>query len=421
MAIAEPGEVRHSNNMRKLDLMRLAGGNLRRTKGRTALSVLGIVIGIASVITVLSISEAAQRFIVSQISAFGSDLVFMESGSPSEIEGGGIPTAFPKEVVTEDDYEALARQNWIRLITPVIFRQDAVTAQGNVANVQIVGTSEDELPMYDARLDEGVFLSDDDARAASRVAVLGAGVADRLFGEEEAVGRLVKMNDQNFRVIGVMESGGSRFLQDVDEQIYIPYTSALALYGMNRIQTIVLKADIPLDDAVEQVRAIIRDRHDIEDPKDDDFRVMTQEDAVKSLEQITGILQIFLVSVAAISLLVGGIGIMNIMYVSVTERTREIGLRKALGAKSSAVMGQFLAEAIILTTVGGILGTLLGITLTWIGITVIQQFQDGWTFMISQNGIIAGVSFSSIIGILFGYTPARRAAGVSPIVALRYE
>jgi putative ABC transport system permease protein len=407
--------------MRSLDVFRLAGKNLRRTKGRTALSVLGIVIGIASVITVLSVSEAAQRFIVSQISSFGSDLVFMESGSPGEIESGGIPTPFVKEVVTEGDYEALAKQPWMRLITPVIFRQDTASARGNVVNAQIVGTSEDELAMYDARVAAGIFFSADDERSARRVAVLGAGVADRLFGNEEALNRLVKINDQNFRVIGVMEEGGSRFLQDVDLQIYIPYTTALSVYGLNRIQTIVMKTTLPVDDAVEEVRTIIRERHDIDDPKDDDFRVLTQEDVIRSTEQIAGVLQLFLVSVAAISLLVGGIGIMNIMYVSVTERTREIGLRKALGARRHAILGQFLAEAIILTTVGGVLGTALGTALTWVGIAVIQQFQDGWTFMISRNGIIAGVLFSSTIGIVFGYTPARRAAGVSPIVALRYE
>jgi putative ABC transport system permease protein len=406
--------------MRFRDLISVSLSSLRRSRGRTAMSVLGIVIGIMSVILVLSIGEAARTYIVSQISSFGSDLVFVESGPPSELEGG-VPNPFPKQVLTRNDFRKLERQPWIRFITANTQNEDTAEANGQSISATVSGTTEDEVGMYDMRVEHGVFFAEEDVNARARVVVLGRDLANNLFGADDAVGKSVKLNRQNFRVVGVMAKSGSRFLQDLDRQAYIPYTTAMDVYAVDNLLFLVMKTSLPLPAAVENIRVLIREQHDISNPKDDDFRVMTQEDAVKSVEQITGILQIFLTSVAAISLLVGGIGIMNIMYVTVTERTREIGLRKALGAKGGDVLDQFLVEAIFLTTLGGVVGIALGTGLTWLAIQIILQFQEGWVFQLSLEGIGLGVGVSTFIGVVFGYFPARRAAKLNPIEALRYE
>ncbi len=407
--------------MRFRDLVGSASSSLRRTKGRTIMSVLGIVIGVLSVILVLSVGEAARAYIVGQINSFGSDLVFVESGPPSELEGGGIPNPFPKQVLKPTDVKKLVQQPWVRYLTANTQNEDILEANGQSISATVSGTTADEVPMYDMRLASGVFFDPSDLDSRSRVVVLGNDVAKNLFGADEAVGRSVKITGQSFRVVGVMAKSGSRFLEDLDRRVYVPYTAAMDLYGLDELLFIVAKTSLPLPSAVENIKVLIRERHNIDDPKDDDFRVMTQEDAVKSVEQITGILQIFLTSVAAISLLVGGIGIMNIMYVSVTERTREIGLRKALGAKQGDVLGQFLVEAIFLTVFGGLLGVALGTGLSWLAIEVIKSFQDGWAFQLSMDGVFLGLGVSTAIGLTFGYFPARRAARLSPIEALRHE
>jgi len=417
----QPINLNRQTHMHLKDLFIISTSSLRRTKGRTALSVLGIVIGIMSVILVLSIGEAARSYIISQISSFGSDLIFVESGPPSELEGGGVPSPFPKQVLTMDDYKKLARQPWVRSVTANTQNQDSVEANGQSIAATVSGTSEQEMTLYDMRMGAGVFFTQEDVTSRSRVAVLGIDLANNLFGADDAVGKSVKINNHNFNVVGVMGKSGSRFLQDLDRQVYVPFTAAMDIYGLKTFLFLVLKTSLPLPEAVANTQVLVRDQHDIEDAKDDDFRVMTQEDAVKSVEQITGILQIFLTSVAAISLVVGGIGIMNIMYVTVTERTREIGLRKAIGAKGRDVLGQFLVESVVLTTIGGAVGIALGTGLTWLAIQIILQFQDGWIFQVSWEGVVLGVSVSTIIGVVFGYFPARRAANLHPIDALRYE
>jgi putative ABC transport system permease protein len=240
------------------------------------------------------------------------------------------------------------------------------------------------------------------------------------------LGKMVKIGGQGFKVIGVMEKAGANAFQNPDKQVYLPITSALDLYNKKYLTYIQLRTSLTnLNDAKERTRLFMRDRHKLDNPTGDltkdDFHVHTQEDLVKSASTITGILQILLISIAAISLLVGGIGIMNIMYVSVTERIREIGLRKSIGARQTDILRQFLIEAVIQTLLGGTVGIALGIGLSWIGIQVISQIQGGWTFDISFTGIALGLSVSAAIGIIFGYFPARRAARMTPMDALRYE
>lgn len=405
--------------MRVRDLMTVSVGSLQRTLGRTLLSMLGIVIGIMSVILVLSIGQSARSYIVDQINSLGSDLLFVESGQP--LDKGGAATMIPKEVMKERDYKSLKRQPWVKHIVGIILKTDEATANGETMSISVWGTGEDEPVLYDMGMTSGAFFTKEDVESRARVAVLGSEVARRLFGSDEAVGRSVKISSNNYRVIGVAEKTGTRMMQDVDKAIYLPYTAVMDAYGMETIMEFIIKPTIPSKEAVARIQDIVRDNHNIDDPNKDDFRVITQEETVEMIGQVTQVLQLFLAAVAAISLVVGGIGIMNIMYVSVTERTREIGLRKSIGAKQADIRAQFITEAVLLTTVGGILGTALGILLTWIGIQIILQYQDGWRFILSLEGIGWGVGVSVGTGLFFGYFPAKRAAALRPIEALRYE
>ncbi len=384
------------------------------------MTMLGIVIGIMSVILILSIGEAAQRFIVNQVAVFGSDLLILENGR-NPLESDGPPSPFIKEVLTEDDYDKLKSQPWIRVITANVQQSEIVMGNDEEYRVQVLGASADEPLIYSAKIREGSFFDEGQVNSRARVVALGANVADHLFGEDTAVGKLVKINSRNFRVVGVMDEAGTRFLQNVDDQVYIPFTAAMDLYNKKFLQYFVFKVDIPIREAKRRTNDIMYEQHDILTSKDVEYTLSTQDDVVEQTGQITQILQILLGSIASISLIVGGIGIMNIMYVSVTERVREIGLRKAVGAKQTDILSQFLLESIILTFLGGAIGTLMGVGLTWLAIQVILQFQDGWTFGVSWQGIVLSLLVSSAIGIVFGYAPARQAAKLDPIVALRKE
>jgi ABC-type antimicrobial peptide transport system permease subunit len=255
--------------------------------------------------------------------------------------------------------------------------------------------------------------------------VLGSEIADKAFGAEDPIGKTVRMSGQGFRVIGVMTPGGTKGFQNVDIAVYIPVTAAMDLYNKQYLSLITLRSNLTVNETKDRLIAALRDRHGIDnsanDPAKDDFHVMTQEDLARTAGTVTQILQILLISIAAISLIVGGIGIMNIMYVSVTERTKEIGLRKSIGAFQRDILRQFIFEAVTQTILGGAIGTTLGIFLSWLAVFVINVFSPGWTFVLSVNGIVLGLTVSAAIGMVFGYFPARRAAKLNPIDALRIE
>ncbi len=404
------------------DLIASSLQSLSRTKGRSALTMLGIVIGILSVILMLTIGEAAGRYILSQISAFGSDTLFIANGGDHD---ASQPTLFVKESLTMKDVKKLQSMPWVSLITGRLLQDDRLTANGVTMNVHIVGTMPDEIRLNDIAPRVGSFLSLSTIDGRAHEAVIGDEIANLAFGSDDSIGKMIKVNGVPFRIIGVMEKAGTKAFQNVDRQIYMPVTSALDLYHKNDVTMISLKTSLGMNDAKDRIRILLRERHNLDNPTNDltkdDFHIHTQEDLLRSVSSITNILQILLASIAAISLLVGGIGIMNIMYVSVTERIKEIGLRKAIGAHRRDILGQFLAEAVIQTLVGGMIGTLLGIALSWIGIRIISTLQPGWTFVVSTTGIVLGLTVSAAIGIVFGYFPARKASVLHPIDALRFE
>ena len=382
--------------------------------------MLGIVIGILSVILVLSIGEAAQRYIVSQISTFGSDLVQVVNG-PNSPAASSLPSAFVKQTLTLADYQTLRREPWTTQIVAEITLDDTAKTNGQDVTVSVAGTGPDELSVYGTQVAKGLFISDADVDGHARVAVIGADIARNAFGQADPLNQTIVFNKQAFRIVGVMAVAGTKSFQNLDQRIYIPVSAAMDVYNRKYVQGISLKTSLPLSDAIRRIQDVIRSRHNISDPLKDDFHIQTQDDAIRSTSQITNILQILLASIAAISLVVGGIGIMNIMYVTVTERIHEIGLRKSLGAQRGDILGQFLVEAVLLTLSGGIIGVVLGVGLTWLAIQIISSFQTGWTFGVSGTGVMLGLVVSTAIGVVFGYAPARQAAGLTPIEALRHE
>ncbi len=410
--------------MKIRDLIPLSWNSLARNKARAALTMLGIVIGIASVILMLSIGKAAEQFLLSQVASFGSDIVIIANGAGDQ-RGGG-PNPLQKQTLTLKDYRELKRQPWVEQTAGDLVSAATVTYGPENLNAPVYGATPDEIEVFPSTVAEGRFLLDDDVDGRARVAVLGDRAARELFGDASPLGKLIKVRRQNFRVIGVMEKGGTRFFTQLDDIVYIPLTSAMDLFNKDRLNFLSIRPrDLTPNQAKEEVRFLLRDTHKLDNPEGDlskdDFRVATQDDAQQNAGTIGQVLSILLGSIAAISLIVGGIGIMNIMFVTVTERTAEIGLRKAIGAKRGDVLGQFLAEAVAVTVVGGVVGIVFGVGLSWFTVEILNRILGGWTFVLSWDAVVLAFGVSAVIGILFGFTPARRASNLSPIEALRYE
>lgn len=404
------------------DLFRSSIESLQRTKGRSALTMIGIVIGIMAVILMLSIGQAAERYITAEVSSLGSDVLFIGNGSK---ETSGEPTLFVKSSLVEKDIRKLRQQVWVTAVAGKVLQSDGVSSDGIETSAQIVGTTPDEMILSDIRAERGRFFDQSAVDGRAREAVIGSEIASILYGMNDPLGKSLKINNVSYRVIGTMQKKGANSFQNLDKQIYVPFTAAMDTFNKRYLSSIVVKTSLPISEAKERLTIAVRESHNIDNPtgdlKKDDFNVTTQEDAVKSAQQITDILQVLLISIAAISLLVGGIGIMNIMYVSVTERIKEIGLRKSIGARERDILRQFLIEAVLQTTIGGLIGTFLGISLSWGAIQAINAFQSGWTFEVSWSAVGLSLGVSGAIGLVFGYFPARKAAKLHPIEALRFE
>lgn len=396
-------------------------GTLTLNKLRTGLAILGIVIGIGSVIALISLGQASQQSIQNQIQSLGSNLLTISPGSQSSgavkgAAGGGT-------TLTNADAEAIKTSpqvTTIKSVSPEVSKRTQVTAGRNNANIQIIGSTSVYAEVHKVTISSGTFITDQDNTALNKVIVLGPQVATDLFGDGvDPIGKTVRVNSISLRVIGVTVAKGGTGFQNSDSMAYVPLNTAQKqLFGQTYLNDISLEAktaDVMVN-AQNEVGYLLLARHKLQDPTQADFSIFSQQDILNTASAATGVFTTLLSGVAAISLLVGGIGIMNIMLVTVTERTREIGLRKALGAKKKIIITQFLMESIILTFSGGIIGIILGAILSFA-----FSFFTGSPFVLSPTSVLFAFIVSAGIGVIFGWYPASRAANLQPIEALRYE
>ncbi len=412
-----------------LDLFLTALQALSVNRLRTFLTVLGIVIGVGSVIAMVSVGRGANEQITARIQNIGTNLLFI---GPGQVQQGGLALGFGSaQTLTYDDAVALnSEPELLSMITAAVpfnqtFRQ--VVGNGTNWNTRVIGTTPDYWWVRNYQLAAGEFFNQQQFDAASAVAILGADVADQLFPESDPIGQNVRIGQATFRVIGVFARKGAGALGNEDDVVVIPLTTffrsitrqVAARGGSPTVNTIIVQVAERgrMQDAIEAIGAILRQRHRV---SQDDFIIRSQEDMLALANQITGIFTLLLGSIAGVSLVVGGIGIMNIMLVSVTERTREIGIRKAVGARRREILYQFLTEAVVVSVTGGLLGILLGFGLSRL-ISTFEVNGQRIPTLVSPDAILLAVGVSAIIGLFFGIYPAARAARLNPIEALRYE
>jgi len=396
-------------------------GTLTLNKMRTSLATLGIIIGIGSVIALISLGQASQKSVQNQIQSLGSNLLTVMPGAQ---RSGNVRSATGTSTsLTYDDAKAIVASTQIttvKNVSPEFSRRAQVVAGRNNTNTQILGATPTYAEVRKVTVSSGSFITQRDVDASDKVAVLGPQVVSDLFGEgANPIGQNIRINGQSFRIVGITTSKGGTGFQNQDDIVIVPLTTAQKIiFGATNLTSISLEAKSAevMTQSQDQVGYFLLARHHLNDPSSADFSILSQSDILSTASSVTSTFTALLSGIAAISLIVGGIGIMNIMLVTVTERTREIGLRKALGAKKKVITYQFLLESLILTGAGGILGMILGILAS----LIIAHF-IGLPFTISASSIGLAIGVSGIIGILFGWYPANKAANLQPIEALRYE
>ncbi len=412
------------------DAFKTATRSLTHGKMRTMLTMLGIIIGIASVIILMSIGQSAQNLILGQVQGIGSNLIIIVPGAPSG-RGFSPPASAQGIVITtlqQRDIDALAREPSISGVTAEVRGQAEAVYGNNNKTVSYQGVSEDFFSVRNMEVGTGRVLSKGDIDSANHVAVIGPTLANTLFGTAvDPLGKTIRVKNISFRVVGVLGKGGTgAFGVDQGDLVIIPLRVAQKqMLGISYFNNIMVAAnpEYEVDFVKARIASVLRQNHSITTSNKDDFTIRTQEDILSLLGNITSILTLFLASIASISLLVGGIGIMNIMLVAVTERTREIGLRKAVGATDNDILQQFLIESVLLTVSGGVIGIAVGAAIVGLVYFVLSTFftSIGWVFAFPISAVILGLGVSTAAGLVFGIYPARQAGRKNPVDALRYE
>ncbi|MBI3811830.1 MAG: ABC transporter permease [Nitrospirae bacterium] len=405
--------------MNVLNVFKIAGRALARNTMRSALTMLGIIIGVGAVIAMVAVGQGAKAQVEAQIASIGSNMLMVFPGSTTQ--GGVHAGSGSATTLTEDDARAIQKElSSVRFAAPSLRTVAQVVSTNQNWSTAVTGSSPDYFVVRDWTFESGGSFATSDVDGAAKVAVLGKTVADNLFGSQDPIGQIVRIRNVPFKVIGLLApKGQSAMGQDQDDTVIIPLsTLQKRIMGVTNIQIIMVSAHSPQETVVaeEEVRLLLHQRHHIPPGQDDDFSVRNMTDIAAAAAASSKIMTILLGSIASVSLIVGGIGIMNIMLVSVTERTREIGIRMAVGARGRDILLQFLVEAIVLSLSGGILGVALGVASS----RIISAFVH-WPTIISPGSILLSFVFSIAIGVFFGLYPARRAASLHPIEALRYE
>lgn len=407
--------------------LNIAIKSLTKSKLRTFLTVVGIVIGIAAVIIVMSAGEGLKGQITAQLDAFGTNIIQIEPKVPStshvssenamaQAQGVQITT------LTKEDGEAIGKLKNVSNHYAALVDQEIITYLDANKVITVIGTESSFIEMDKSEIAQGRFFNPDEENELSRVTVLGDKLARTLFGNQDPVGQQVKIGRTQFKVVGVLQERGNTFGFDFDNIAYLPLSTLQKIVmGVDHVQWITAQMKNPSleQETADDIIQLLRDRHEISDSKYDDFAVMTMTEMRDMIDTIFNAITLLLIALAGISLLVGGVGIMNIMYVSVSERTFEIGLRKAVGAKRTQVLWQFLFEAIIVTLLGGVVGIAIGLFFSWLVSFIAGQLGFSWSFVLPPESIAIAFGFCGAVGLIFGYYPAKQAAEMDVISALR--
>jgi putative ABC transport system permease protein len=400
-------------------VLKIAMRALARNKGRSALTMLGIIIGVASVIAMVGLGQGAQKQVQQQIESMGTNMLIISAGS--QRMGGVRAGAGTSTTLTPDDLDAILRDApAVSAISPSVSVPVTLVFGNGNWSTRAEGVAPSNLAIRNRSIASGELFTDADVRTAARVVVIGQTVARELFAGSDPVGQTVRVRNLPFRVVGVLTpKGQTQWGQDQDDTLLMPYTTAMKKLLSTQYVTQAYVSAISADatfEAESQIAGILRQRHNIRAGQEDDFNVRNLTDVAESAEATTRVMTMLLGSIAGVSLLVGGIGIMNIMLVAVTERTREIGIRMAVGAKSKHIRVQFILESLVLGLAGGIAGIVLGV-----GVAAVTSGVFGWPVITSPTAVMISALFSMMIGVFFGYYPARKAAALDPIEALRFE
>ncbi len=405
--------------MNGTNLFKIAFRALSNNKLRAFLTMLGIIIGVASVITMLAIGQGSKRSIQAQISEMGSNMIMIHPGA--DMRGGVRQDPSAMQTLKLTDYEDLRNKtNFLSAVSPNVSSSGQLIAGNNNYPSSVTGVGIDYLEIRQLVVEEGKMFDEEDIRTSAKVCVIGKTIADNLFPNEDPIGKVIRCSQVPFRIVGMLKSKGYNSMgMDQDDVVLAPYTTVMKrLQGQTYLQGIfasALSEDLT-DNATEEITEILRHNHKLQSDADDDFSIRSQQELSSMLNSTTDLMTTLLACIAGISLIVGGIGIMNIMYVSVTERTREIGLRMSVGARGIDILNQFLIEAILISITGGLIGVLIGC-----GVSFLVKNTAHWPIYIQPWSVVLSFAVCTLTGVFFGWYPAKKAADLDPIEAIRYE